>query len=403
MADSQHLRCCAARHAGSSPAPSTDSNISSFERGIRNPSLKVIERLAHALDMPIRNFFKIIFNKKFIIVIVVLFYCIGFGASKLFNKAQSPSKKYAHQSVELKELSREEYAVVKEEFLGLINTHDPKFALTELRERIKTDHALLRSCHALVHEIGHAAYEKYGDFGEAMKYQDEICNSGYLHGIIETHFSKSADVFTAMQGVCNPYPLGKYLSWECYHGVGHGVMYYTSNDLPKSLKLCDRYESSFARTNCANGVFMENFNTDQKIHPSKFLKESDSFYPCQEQTGRHKGICYLYSPTYYLSLHKNDYVAALDWCNNAELFYQDTCARGVGSQAIKENINNPKFVEEICISGKSSQVSSCVSGMVDLYINHYGSLEPARKLCEQLEISNRQTCYNSIQSSASLF
>lgn len=32
--------------------------ISSFERGIRNPSLKVIERLARALNMPIRNFFK---------------------------------------------------------------------------------------------------------------------------------------------------------------------------------------------------------------------------------------------------------------------------------------------------------------------------------------------------------
>ncbi len=32
--------------------------ISSFERGIRNPSLKVTERLARPLDMPIRDFFK---------------------------------------------------------------------------------------------------------------------------------------------------------------------------------------------------------------------------------------------------------------------------------------------------------------------------------------------------------
>ena len=149
---------------------------------------------------------------------------------------------------------------------------------------------------------------------------------------------------------------------------------------------------------------MENFNTDQKLHPSKFLKESDPFYPCQEQVSRHKGDCYLYAPTYYLSsLHKNDYVGALKWCEGADFLYKSTCAQGVGSQAIKENINTPKLVEEICMSNKSAQVDSCINGMVGLFINHYGSLEPARKLCEQLGVSNRQTCYNSIQSSASLF
>lgn len=344
-------------------------------------------------------------SKKFLILIIALF-LLSIGAIKFISKKseiETSSANKTRQSFEAKELSREEYAKVKEEFLALMNAYDPKFALTELRERVKTDNTLLRSCHALVHEIGHAAYEKYGDFGEAMKYQDEICNSGYLHGIIETHFSKSADVFTAMQTVCNPYPLGKYTSWECYHGVGHGVMYYTSNDLPKSLELCDGYKSSFASATCANGVFMENFNTDQKLHPSKFLKESDPFYPCQEQASRHKGDCYLYAPTYFLSLHKNDYVGALKWCESAPLLYQSTCAQGVGSQAIKENINTPKFVEKVCMSNKSTQVNSCIDGMVGLFINHHGSLEPARKLCEQLEPSNRQTCYFSIQSSSGLF
>ncbi len=344
-------------------------------------------------------------NKKFLILAILLILLLSISVIKFAGeKSEIPPEYKTRQPFELRELSSEEYAKAKEEFLELMHTHDPKFALTELRERVKTDNALFRSCHALVHEIGHAAYEKYGDFAEAVRYQDEICNSGYLHGIIETHFSKSADVFTAMKTVCSPYPIGKYLSWECYHGVGHGVMYYTSNDLPKSLELCDRYESFFARTNCANGVFMENFNTDQKLHPSKFLKKSDPFYPCQEQASRHKDDCYLYAPTYYLSLHKNDYVGALKWCEGAELpSYQLICARGVGSQAIKENINTSKLVEEICMSHKSAQVGSCINGMVGLFINHYGSLEPARKLCEQLEPSNRQTCYFAIRLSSGLF
>jgi hypothetical protein len=41
--------------------------------------------------------------------------------------------------------------------------------------------------------------------------------------------------------------------------------------------------------------------------------------------------------------------------------------------------------------------------MLSLYINHHGSLEPARDLCGQLEISNRQTCYNSVESNSTLF
>lgn len=340
---------------------------------------------------------------KIILLIVTIISLASYAVSKLYHKELSPFKNYMGQSFELKELSREEYAKAKEEFLTLMNTHDPKFALTELRERVKKNNALLRSCHALVHEIGHAAYEKYGDFSAAVKYQDEICNSGYLHGIIETHFSKSSDVFTAMKTVCDPYPLGKYLSWECYHGVGHGLMYYTSNDLPKSLELCNRYESSFARATCTNGIFMENFNTDQKLHPSKFLKESDPFYPCQEQVLRDKDDCYLNAPTYYLSLHKNDYVSALKWCESANHPFESTCARGVGSQAIKENINTPKLVEEICMSNKLTQVDSCIGGMISLYINHYGSLELARKLCKQLEPLNRQTCYLSIQSDSRFF
>lgn len=169
----------------------------------------------------------------------------------------------------IRELTKEEYAAVKKELVGLLKQHDPKFILTTLRERVNGDAAVLKSCHALAHVIGHEAYEKYHDFGKAMQYQDEICNSGYLHGIIESHFEKSKDVFATMQTVCNNYPAGKYTSWQCYHGVGHGVMYFTENDLKKSLALCDIYKDAVASESCTNGVFMENFNADQKVHLSR--------------------------------------------------------------------------------------------------------------------------------------
>ena len=317
--------------------------------------------------------------------------------------AHEHSKKHTNEQPNAEELTKEEYEKVKNEYVALVRDEDPRVALERLRDEIETNDALLRSCHPLVHDIGHAAYEKYGDVGEAMKYQDEVCNSGYLHGIIESHFEDSENPLATMKTMCDRYPEGSYVSWQCYHGLGHGVMFYTANDLPRSLEMCDALESDFDRRNCANGVFMENFNADQKLHLSKFLKESDPFYPCMEQPERHKANCYLYAPTYFLSLNEGEYAAALEWCEGAEAGFKSQCAYGVGTQAMKENLNDPKSVESTCMNGDPEQTAPCIEGMVGLYINHYGSLEPARELCTRLEPASRRTCYGSVAAYKSLF
>jgi hypothetical protein len=300
-------------------------------------------------------------------------------------------------------LSEKRYEEIEADLTALVREEDPRAALEKLRREIKTDDALARSCHPLVHDIGHAAYEKYHDFGEAMKYQDEVCNSGYLHGIIESRFEDSDDVFADMKTMCDRYPQGSYMSWQCYHGIGHGVMFYTANDLPRSLEMCDGFDSNFGRSSCANGVFMENFNADQKLHLSRFLKEGDPFYPCAEQADRYKADCYLYAPSYFLSLNRDDYDAALEWCKGAEAGFEPWCAYGVGTQAMKENLNDPELVESVCMHGDPEQTAPCIEGMAGLYINHHGSLEPARELCTRLETSNRPACYDAVKAHASLF
>lgn len=295
------------------------------------------------------------------------------------------------------QLAKGRYEEVKEDYVALVRDEDPRAALSRMRSEIETDDALARSCHALVHDIGRESYRKYEDFGEAMKYQDEICNSGYLHGIIEARFSESEDVFADMETMCEEYPPRSTLSWQCYHGIGHGVMYYTANDLPRSLEMCDAFDSGFARTTCSNGLFMENFSADQKLHLSEYLDENDPLYPCAEQAKSHKENCYLYAPTYFLSLNEGDYAGALELCKDAEEPFQKSCARGVGAQTMKENINDLKLVESACESGNPEQIEPCIKGLVGLYISHHGSPEPARELCGQLEESNRQACYGSIE------
>jgi len=326
------------------------------------------------------------------------------SAVLLISRAKNQPTPTDHlASINDEELSSAEYEQIKQELLALSASTTPKVALASLRSRTATHNGLLKLCHPVVHELGRAAYEQYGDFGKAMTYQDELCNSGYLHGIIEAHFSKSTDILETIQSVCAHYPDGSYIAWECYHGVGHGVMYATQNDLPQSLALCEGYATAFSRNSCINGVFMENFNTDEKLHPSIYLDAADPFYPCASQAPLHRADCYVYAPTYYLSIHKNSYTEALAWCSEAPLSYRAPCAQGVGSQTMKENINNPKFAESVCANDIYGRTDECIMGMVSLFINHHGSIEPARHLCIQLEPSRKQACETAIKRSQHLF
>ena len=295
------------------------------------------------------------------------------------------------------------YEREKDKLIALMRREDPRAALDRLRSEIETDDRLSRSCHALVHEIGRKAYHEYGDVGEAMKYRDEVCNSGYLHGIIETKFSESEDVFRDMRTMCDEYRDGGFLGWQCNHGLGHGAMFYTANDLPRSLEMCDALGSSFANSNCANGVFMENFNADQKLHLSEFLKEGDPFYPCMDQAERHKTDCYMYAPTYFLSLHPDDYAGALEWCEGAEPDFESACAFGVGTQTMKENLNDTKFVESVCTGGGPEQTEPCIRGMAALSVSHHGALGPTREMCARLQSPNRPACYDTVAAHSGLF
>ena len=297
----------------------------------------------------------------------------------------------------------ERYGEVKDTLVALVRDEDPKVALDRLWDETEANDAILDSCHPLVHEIGRAAYEKYGDVGKALKYQDEGCEAGYFHGVIESRLSESDDVFADMKTMCDPYPRGGFVSWQCYHGLGHGVMFYTANDLPRSLEMCDAFRNSSMRFACANGVFMENFNADQKLHLSAYLKEDDPFYPCREQAERHKQNCYNFAPYYWLTLNENDYAGALEWCEGAEAGYGSSCAKGVGLKTMRRHISDPKFVESTCAKGKPEQIAPCIEGMAAMYISHHSSLGPARTLCERLEAPNQPACRAEIAAQSSFY
>ncbi len=338
--------------------------------------------------------------KKYIILGLILGVAsiIGFWVYRSENKITAENLKSAPTF----SLGSSEYKKNLNDLLNIVNTQDPHVALQELALRMQTNEVVFQNCHIMAHSIGRAAYKRYQDFDTALKYQDTTCSDGYLHGVIEAKFNSIKDTQGAtdeLKTICSKY---KYPD-RCWHGIGHGLMFFTQNDLPTALSICNTYSLARASSRCYEGVFMENFLSDPDAHPTIYVDAKAPFKPCLNQEARYKGACYFYVPIYWLGLHNNDYGTAVQWCEGAENGYADECVRGVGSLAMKYNIDKPKYVESLCMKANPDDVSSCISGMASYYLTFTGLFSKANSMCAQLEPLNLKTCQAEVKRNIRLF
>lgn len=282
-------------------------------------------------------------------------------------------------------------AAVQNELNTLVKEKSPREALEKMKEFLLDDE-IAGYCHGLAHETGRSAYLKYGNLSDALEFSDDICGSGFIHGVIETRLSASENIFHEVETICNPERDGK-----CLHGVGHGLMYYSNNDLPGSLRACDSFSDDKEKVFCSEGVFMENFSADEMLHPSRYLKVEDPFFACQGQKPHYKGACYFYAPRYFLRANPEKYTEGLKWCQSAEAGFVQTCLTGMGSGMIKLNINKPGYVESLCESGIPEQNRFCIEGMVSYYLVNFYSLKAGRQMCNKLKVENQAVCLEAVE------
>lgn len=344
---------------------------------------------------------------KKISILSLLIIVTGIGVFAI-TQVQERIEKAEQERIAGAHLTKTSSVQVEDALLALVHEQSPQYALNELFRLMQQEPAVANDCHPFVHAIGHEAYNLYNDFGTAMEFQSELCNSGYIHGVIEEHFESSHNPLTEMQTLCDVYTPNSYLQWQCFHGVGHGVMFYSQNDLPFSVTACRDLSTPFAQDSCVNGVFMENFNLDQKNHISPFVNPADPFYPCAEQQEQDRATCYVYAPTYWFFLHKDlpqddRYIQGIEWCHTLDQPWQDVCMTGVGSHMMKENIQSPSIVEEYCEEADESGEKQCISGMATLYLFHSGNREQAEQFCSQLKKIHQPSCQAALDQHRFLF
>ncbi|WP_405497462.1 hypothetical protein [Streptomyces sp. NBC_00096] len=278
---------------------------------------------------------------------------------------------------------------------------DPGVALADLEQITLKSPYVAGFCHPVTHEVGHAALAKYhGDFTKAVSFPNDVCGSGYLHGVVEEKLQEAPNPSTAVTTLCSPAQTG-----ACIHGIGHGAMFVSHLDVPAAEKMCDRFPQAKQVTSCSEGIFMQLFEPDEgdptalaKLPADKLAAEAQ--YPCAGQPAAHQSACYFYAPIYYLQTHDyaanpEAFVQGLAWCLKAPTSgSRSDCSRGMGSRTMKYNIDRPVWVAEQCQRAPSVwQRQACAAGMVSYWDVNYADKTAARtSLCPKLSGEAAANC-----------
>ena len=278
-------------------------------------------------------------------------------------------------------------------------------AFAVLRVAYQGNDYVRAQCHPLTHVIGRTAAGMFSSVGEAYLNGDSFCWSGYYHGVMEGIIDVIgySNITSSMDSICQDVAVrGRYNfdHYNCVHGLGHGVMVLTQNELFDSLKICDNLQDSWERSSCWSGAFMENIIVDNKNHVTKYLNPADPLYPCNAVGEQYKGTCYLMQTSYMLKVTNEDFAKVFALCGAVEANFQSVCYQSLGRDASGHSVSDGTRTKAVCVLGKDfMQQSNCVIGAVKDFISYHHSDVEAKALCSSFEdVQLQAVCFSTAES-----
>jgi cytochrome c2 len=274
----------------------------------------------------------------------------------------------------------------------------PQKALALLATDDRSISSVHADCHQIAHWVGRAGLLHYkNDAGTALSHGAMTCNSGYYHGVLQLALAglPRDRVVKKSQHLCDAPAVNvdDFLLYQCVHGLGHGLMIYSNDDLPWSLKTCHKLLTDFDRVSCTGGVFMQNLDTTMGV--SKYLSNKNPLYPCNIVAERDKVYCYLMVTSRILTLDGFNWQKTAAWCRKAEKDWVATCFQSMGRDASGSTRYEPSHTIRICLlAGKNAD--ECIYGASRDYANNYAGGREAAVLCNESPARYRGYCYEGI-------
>jgi hypothetical protein len=264
----------------------------------------------------------------------------------------------------------------------------------------------LGDCHASAHKAGRYSYELYGE--QAFKDGSAECHSGLYHGATEAYFKQNgtANLAQNLQAICS-YGNNNFFSHQCLHGIGHGLMAWTSYELPEALQNCDKLPER--QESCYTGVFMENIvgglaeeATDQQKqelggHFTKYLSD-DPQYPCNAVAEKYQSSCYFMQTSRTIQIFNSDFAKVADACRKALAQHQYSCFSSMGRDVgAVYRADSAQAISTCGHAPAGNMRIGCLNGAVQDSFWDPSGQDKAVNFCKLLTDGNQKSgCYQTI-------
>ena len=286
----------------------------------------------------------------------------------------------------------------RQAFGNLAYRDGPDKALALLATDDRTMAPVHADCHQITHWIGHASLAYYhGNAAAALAHGQMTCFSGYYHGVIERAFAglPRSEVIHKARALCSSGSITKeqFLLYQCVHGLGHGLMIYSGDDLPWSLRACHRLQTDFDRISCTGGVFMQNLAPG--MITSRYLRKDNPIYPCNIVSKRDKLYCYLMVTTRISVVDGYDWRKTAGWCHRVEQGWVATCFQSYGRDASGFSSYSPQQTIRLCLL-TGTEAGECLYGAARDYGSNYAGGKEAAQVCNLSPRRYRARCFDGV-------
>ncbi len=254
-------------------------------------------------------------------------------------------------------------------------------------------------CHQRAHDAGRVAYELFG--AAAFYLASHECQAGSYHGATEAlfHDRGTVNLREDVSVLCS-YANVSFYYLQCLHGVGHGLMAWTSYELHDALSLCEELDTPSDHRACYSGVFMENVIgglSGLMGHVTEYLSD-DPHYPCNSLDEKYVQMCYFYQSTRMMILYENDLARVADTCAAAPEEAHHYCFRSLGRDVGGFTVGDPARALELCgLADAPKNRAYCIEGAVQ---NRFWDVSGADEALSMCAMSSDQgdsfACYQTI-------
>ena len=272
-------------------------------------------------------------------------------------------------------------------FRRYLATHSTAEAL-RLLTAYEAAHVDLRlGCHPIVHAIGRETFRIKGTIHDAFAACDGTCHSGCYHGAVERflgggtggHVSQ-ADLEAKAAEICRA-PASRYMKFQCLHGLGHALLYFSGYQLDTALAVCESLQDPFAQRSCYGGVFME--NVAAAAVEKRDVSRTDYHYPCNRLNPKYGPDCYRMQTSRMTEMGLWPGGLFVE-CAKAGRF-RPNCVESIGRDlSIHVRGQDRQWAADLCARRPAGDRTACIRGAVYALIDHSWDLRYALPFCAAL-------------------